>query len=67
MIQIAVGAINYLNIPRHGLTDEPDSEQKTAELEALLASQYLAQATSSHQGLEFGEGNFGGGGAGNEY
>jgi len=66
MIFLAVACMRFLRETKYGLTDEADSERKTANLEALIASQYLGQ-TPQEQSLEFGGGNFSGGGAGNEY
>jgi hypothetical protein len=67
MITIAVWAIWYLKVPRYGLTDEADSERSTSDLEALLTSQYLGRAAPQNNGPKFGEGSFGGGGAGSDY
>ena len=66
MISSAIFCINFLKESKFGLTDEPDENRKLANLEAVLASQYLGQAPEESH-LEFGGGDFGGGGAGNQY
>ena len=66
MIMLSIVCIRFLKETKYGLTDEADDERKTANLEALIASQYLGQ-TPQEQGLAFGGGSFSGGGAGNGY
>ncbi|WAC13641.1 hypothetical protein [Dyadobacter pollutisoli] len=66
MIFIAWAAIRYLHTPKHELCDEPDGRRKLANLEAILVAQNLGQ-TPHENGIEFGGGNFGGGGAGEVY
>lgn len=66
MVAFSILCMRYLKEPRFGLTDEPDAERKMANMEALIAAQYLGQ-TPQENGIEFGGGNFGGGGAGNTY
>lgn len=66
MILFAATAINYLKTPKKGITDEKEGDRKLANLEALIAAQHLGQ-TPVEKGMEFGDGDFGGGGAGNNY
>jgi len=66
MVILSIICIRFLKETRFGITDEPDSERKIANLEALIAAQYLGQAPQEH-GLEFGGGNFSGAGAGSDY
>jgi hypothetical protein len=66
MIVAAVALIKYLHTPRHGISDEQDRERRFANLEAIIAAQQLG-ATPHESGLEFGGGEFGGGGAGEVY
>jgi len=66
MVIVSILCIRYLKEPKSGITDEPDGERKMANMEALIAAQYLGQ-TPQENGIEFGGGNFGGGGAGNTY
>ena len=66
MILFSVAAIRFLKTPKLSLTDEKIGKRKLANLEALIAAQHLGQAPTQ-KGVEFGGGNFGGGGAGNAY
>jgi hypothetical protein len=66
LMAAAIGTIRYLRKPRHGLSDEQESERKLANLEAVLVAQSLGQTPQGND-LEFGGGNFGGGGAGEVY
>jgi hypothetical protein len=66
LILIAGAVIRYLHTPKHNLCDEPDGRRKLANLEAILVAQNLGQ-TPHENGIEFGGGNFGGGGAGEVY
>lgn len=66
MILLSILCIKYLHKPHYGLCDEPDSERKLANFEALMAAQYLGQ-TPQENSLEFGGGSFSGGGAGDKY
>lgn len=66
MIAVAVAVIRYLRTPRYGISDEQTRKSSHADLEALLAAQQLG-VTPGEQGLEFGGGTFGGGGAGEVY
>ncbi|MCE6987663.1 hypothetical protein [Dyadobacter sp. CY323] len=66
LIVVAAAAIRYLHVPKHGLSDEKEEERQFANLEAILVAQSLGQ-TPQENGIEFGGGNFGGGGAGEVY
>jgi hypothetical protein len=59
-------AIRYLHVPKHGISDEQEGERQFANLEAILVAQNLGQTPQSN-GMGFGGGNFGGGGAGEVY
>jgi hypothetical protein len=66
MIILAVALIRYLHTPKHGISDEQEGKRKFADLEAILIAQKLGQ-TPAESRLEFGGGEFGGGGAGEVY
>ncbi|NIJ53667.1 hypothetical protein [Dyadobacter arcticus] len=66
MIAAAVSVIKYLHTPKHRVSDEQEGQRKLANLEAIWVAQNLGQAPQEN-GLEFGGGNFGGGGAGEVY
>jgi hypothetical protein len=66
MIIIAGSLIRYLHTPKHRISDEPDGKRKFANLETILVAQNLGQ-TPHEDGIEFGGGNFSGGGAGEVY
>lgn len=67
MIALSVSLIKYLHIPRHGISDEQEGKRKLANLEALIAAQHLGQTPQQADNVEFGGGNFGGGGSGEAY
>lgn len=67
---IAILLIRYLRVPRNGFTDRPDEDSpKEFFLNAELLS--TIQTTSGHldakEGMQFGGGDFGGGGSGDRY
>ena len=66
MVSSATLCIRFFSQPKFGITDEPEGERKLANLESVLASQYLGQSPEE-KSFEFGGGDFGGGGAGNRY
>lgn len=66
MIVTSALVIHYLKTPKHGLTDEKEGEGHFRNLQVLIAAQQLGQ-TPIEKGVSFGGGNFGGGGAGNDY
>ena len=67
MIILAAALIKYLHTPRHGISDEPEGKRKLANLEAILVAQHLGQTPVEGNQVEFGDGNFGGAGAGETY
>ncbi|WP_353720636.1 hypothetical protein [Dyadobacter sp. 676] len=66
LISAAIALIKYLKTPRGGISDEQDRRNSLANLQAIIAAQQLG-VSPGEQGLEFGGGNFGGGGAGEVY
>lgn len=66
MMVTSVSVIRYLKTTKHGLTDDQDGKRKLANLEALIIAQQVGQ-TPQERGVEFGQGNFGGAGAGDGY
>ncbi|MCE7066051.1 hypothetical protein [Dyadobacter sp. CY326] len=67
MITLAVSLIKYLHTPKHGLSDEQEGKRNLPNLEAILVAQHLGQTPQETGSVEFGGGNFGGGGAGEAY
>lgn len=71
LIGVAVFGIRYLTTPRHGLTDDPDTEspdQFFVNLGTAVAMQAAAGAQQQPKNdLRFGGGNFGGGGSEGNY
>lgn len=66
MIATAIALIKYLHTPKHGISDEQNRKNSLENLQAVIAAQQLG-VTPANQGLEFGGGTFGGGGAGEAY
>lgn len=71
LILLAGFIIRFLKTPRHGFTDQPDEESPD---DLLFAPETLTVVQSAAPGLShntdelrFGEGDFGGGGAGEKY
>ncbi|MGV3558980.1 hypothetical protein [Larkinella arboricola] len=66
----AIFLIRYLSVPRNGFTDRPD-EDSPKELFLNAEALSTIQATSGHPGskedMQFGGGDFGGGGSGERY
>ena len=67
LIGIAWGCIRYLRPPKHGYTYEQDKEADNLNVEATIIAQTLGKTAQPQSGLQFGEGSFGGGGAGDKY
>ncbi|MCF2496998.1 hypothetical protein [Dyadobacter chenhuakuii] len=67
MIVLSAAVIKYLHTPKHGLSDEQEGKRKLANLEAILVAQHLGQTPGEDGNVEFGGGNFGGGGSGETY
>lgn len=66
MIIASIAVIRYLNVPKHGISDEQYRKRRFANLEAVIVAHQLG-ATPHEDGLQFGGGEFGGGGAGEVY
>ncbi|MFD1141460.1 hypothetical protein ACFQ4C_10085 [Larkinella insperata] len=70
LVLIAIFLIRYLRVPHNGFTDRPDEDSPK---ELLLNAETLStiQTTSGHlgpkEGMQFGGGDFGGGGSGDRY
>ncbi|MCF2488820.1 hypothetical protein [Dyadobacter sp. CY347] len=67
MIILSAAMIKYLHTPKHGLSDEQEGKRRLGNLEAILVAQHLGQTPGDDGNVEFGDGNFGGGGAGETY
>lgn len=66
LIALSVFCIRYFKTPKFGLTDEKLEKRNLANLEAMLVAHHFGQAPAE-KNLEFGGGDFGGGGSGNAY
>jgi len=68
LIALAGGLIHYFKTTKHGFTYQPDDEFEGFNLEAMLMSQ-LVQSKIPQQGdtFRYGDGDSGGGGAGENY
>lgn len=66
MIAVAIVLIKYFHTTKHGISDEQNRKNDLENLQAVIAAQQLG-VTPADQGLEFGGGIFGGGGAGEAY
>jgi len=66
LILISLLSINYLKIPRFGLSDDISDKRSLVNLEAILIAHQFGQAPEENT-MKFGGGNFGGGGAGDDY
>lgn len=73
LIMVAYIVINYLKVPRHGITFEEDRDEDSflkSNAEALIIVKSMAQKTEtlpSQDGVEFGGGKSGGAGSGGNY
>ena len=71
LIGLAVAIIRFLNEPKHGFTDDPDYESPNrffVNVGTAVAMQAAPGAqTSPKDGVQFGGGNFGGGGSEGKY
>lgn len=68
MILVAILLIRYLQTERHGLSDAPDATMpKWIEAQSIVLSQITQQTLQQAPDLKFGDGDFGGGGAGEKY
>jgi hypothetical protein len=65
---VAYGVIRQLKIPKYGFSFAPEvGDSDKLRLETVVLSQMTKDIQSHDQGLKFGEGDFGGGGAGEKY
>jgi hypothetical protein len=62
----AILIIRYLRKPKFGISDEPTNEKSFGNISTLITAQILGKSPEP-KGINFGGGDFGGGGAGNEY
>ena len=68
MILVAILLIRYLQTERHGLSDAPDATMpKWLKTQSIVLSQITQQTLQQAPDLKFGDGDFGGGGAGEKY
>ena len=67
LIVVAWACIRYLSPTRHGYTHEQDRADEGFDAEAMIIAQTLGKTLPTDQGLKFGGGDFGGGGAGDKY
>lgn len=66
MIILSVFLNNYLKKGKWGITAQATDSSKLSNFESLLVAQVFGQAPQQ-KGMEFGGGDFGGGGAGDKY
>jgi hypothetical protein len=66
ILSLSAFFIHYLRSPKSGFSDEKENTPNQENLEAALLGHHFGQSPQGTD-LEFGGGNFGGGGAGNEY
>lgn len=70
MIIIAYFSIKYLKTPKHGITYEEETDEDNflkTNAEALVIAQSFSQQSQPQNNPKFGEGGFGGGGAGSKF
>ncbi len=67
LVLLSILAIRALKAPKYGLTYEPKGKNKFQNLEAFIVNQAMPQAPVQTDNMQFGEGDFGGGGAGSGY
>lgn len=68
LMAVAWACIRYLKTPKHGYTfAEDQAAPDSFDAEAMVIAQTLGKSAQSEQGLQFGGGDFGGGGAGDKY
>ena len=64
----ATSLIRYFQTERHGLSDAPDAAMpKWLKVQNIVLSQITQQTLQQAPDLKFGDGDFGGGGAGEKY
>lgn len=67
LVLLSILTIKALKTNKFELTSEPQSSNKFQNLEAFIINQAIQQPNSQSDNMKFGEGSFGGGGAGSEY
>jgi len=68
LLGVSISLIRYLQIQRHGLTDQPDAAMPHwLKAQNLVLSQLAQQTLQQSPDLKMGDGDFGGGGAGDKY
>lgn len=67
LVLLSILAIRALKTSKFGITSESQSSNKFQNLEAFIITQAIQQPNSQSDNLKFGEGDFGGAGAGSEY
>ena len=67
LILFSILAIWALKTPKYKLTYAPNGKNKFQNLEAFIVNQAMPQVPTQTDQMQFGEGNFGGGGAGSGY
>lgn len=65
-VGLTIGFIRLLKAPRLGFSYEPESTSRVG-LETMILSQLTKNNQSADHGVQLGEGDFGGGGAGEKY
>jgi hypothetical protein len=66
VVLLSILSIRALKTPKYNLTYEPSGSNKFQNLEAFIINQTINQPTQPDK-MQFGEGDFGGGGAGSRY
>ena len=66
LVLLSILAIRALKTPKYRLTYEPHGKNKFQNLEAFIVNQAIQQPNQPDK-MQFGEGNFGGGGTGSGY
>ncbi|WP_394994834.1 hypothetical protein [Emticicia sp.] len=66
LVLLSILAIRALKTPKYRLTYEPHRKNKFQNLEAFIVNQAIQQPNQPDK-MQFGEGNFGGGGTGSGY
>lgn len=67
LVFLVIAAIKFLKEPKNNITSETDDNENLSNLEALVVSQIAQSSNQNHEGLDFGGGDFGGGGAESKY
>ncbi len=67
LVSLSIIMIKLLKEPKNNVTSEADDNENPSNFEALLISQIAQPNNQNQEGLNFGDGDFGGGGSGSEY